>query len=276
MRSYFFIPATKLGKLSYIKALGVDEIIIDFEDAILSSDKEKLLPELKSISGGDQLWYRIPVRDNFQDIIDMGFMHKVLGLGVNKIVLPKIKSGDEVRQVLEHTRNWPVKWILLVEHPRLLVELSNVLQDQALEEKIEGIALGSHDLITFLKAVHSPEHLIYPRTKILYLAKAYDKLAIDIASMNVSQRDDFEAELNFGLENGFDAKFLIHPLQHSWLMEYKSNKNSEIEWAREVMANVPLEGTGKEVEPFILNGQIIEKTHVEKAMDILNKNKNEK
>ena len=46
MKSYFFVPASKLKKIPEISKKGVDKIIIDFEDAILSCKKEKYLLEL--------------------------------------------------------------------------------------------------------------------------------------------------------------------------------------------------------------------------------------
>jgi len=252
--------------------MGVDEIIIDFEDSILTSNKEKLLPVLREVDNLESLWCRIPVRDNFEDNIDVSFLNKVLDLQINQIVLPKIKSKKELKKVFKAVGKRPVRWILLVEHPRLLVELNNILQDEKLERRIVGIALGSHDLITNLKAKYTTQNLIYPRTKVLYLAKGYEKQAIDIASMNVSQKNDFEEELRFGVENGFDAKFLIHPIQYTWMQEGREN-SGELEWALEIIASIPSSETSKDVEPFILNGQIVEKAHVEKAFEIIKRRK---
>jgi len=47
MQPYFFVPGTKLQKISTIKELGV-EIIIDIEDAVKASDRSRIILELLS------------------------------------------------------------------------------------------------------------------------------------------------------------------------------------------------------------------------------------
>lgn len=272
MRSYFFVPATKLSKIPTIISLGVSEIIIDFEDAVLQDQKESLLNQVKYTNGFEKLWYRIPLRNDYTDTPNIDFLTKVLNFGITKVVLPKLISKEEVKVVIEEISVFEsLKIILLIEHPRLLIEVVNVLQDTNLSGYISGLGLGSHDLTTFLDIKHAPNQLNYPRTKLIYLAKAYGKEAIDIAEMNISKKSNFENELLFGAENGYDAKFLIHPIQIRWLREFQGTKMEQISWAKKIIAALPEGHTGKEIEPFVLDGEIIEKPHVEKARLILMK-----
>ncbi len=66
-------------------------------------------------------------------------------------------------------------------------------------------------MMSLMHSEHDEAQLLYPRNKVLYLAKAFNKLAIDIAAMNISNKVAFEREISFGLEFGFDAKFFNSP-----------------------------------------------------------------
>lgn len=278
MKTYFFVPATRIHKLASIKQLGVDEIIIDFEDAILADDRGSLLKKVKELPDLKQYWYRVPLHDDqAQTTLDLNFLKNFLDIGVQQLVAPKLMSADEYRQLsdlLEAYRE--VQLILLIEHPRLLIELPQILQNQQIGKSILGLGIGSHDLMTFMGSEHSPEQIYFPRLQALYLAKAYGKEAFDIASMNISDQKHFEEELLFGLEYGFDSKFLIHPRQFEWLAGYDALQQKQVAWARRVVAALPEGAKNKDIEPFVLDGQVIEKPHVEKAYEILNKYSDEK
>lgn len=278
METYFFVPATKIHKLEDIRRLGVDEIIIDFEDAILDQDRERLLLDVKKLPGLNQFWYRIPLHNELDGtVLDLEFLIHFLEIGVRKLVVPKLSSKEEYESLHRQFQKYKeVEVILLVEHPRLLVELPQILQDKQLGKSVLGLGIGSHDLMTFLGSEHSPIHVYFPRMQSLYIAKAYGRKAFDIASMNISDQQNFEEELRFGLEHGFDSKFLIHPRQFGWLTQYDALEQKQLAWACKVISALPEDTKGKDIEPFVLDGQVIEKPHVEKAYEILNKYRDEK
>lgn len=276
MKSFFFIPATNIDKINFIKSFDSDDIIIDFEDSVLEINRKELLN--KAFSLNDQnLWFRIPIRNESNDNLNIDLLNSFLISGKKKFVIPKIYSKAEFDDIYTNhlSKYLDLKLILLIEHPRLIVELVQILQSQH-ADIIAGIGIGSHDLMNYIKAEHNEEQLYFPRINVLYLAKAYNKISIDIASMNISNKQLFNEELKFGIKNGFDAKFLIHPNQLKWLNSFDELKNKHIQWAKQIMAALPSDFKGKEVEPFILNGEVIEKPHVEKAQAILKKYKDEK
>lgn len=277
MLSFFFIPATKLSKIDTINAVGVDEIIIDFEDAITENDRSLLIHKIINVKEYKKYWYRIPCRNKFDDDLDSKFLIEILDLGIKKIIIPKLKSKEDIEEVFNSIKSFDkMEFIILIEHPKLLLEFLQILQCNKYEQYIVGIGLGSHDMMSFLSAEYVEEKLIYPRTKVLYLAKAFNKIAIDIASMNISNKIDFEKELKFGLEHGYDAKFLIHPNQIEWLNNFEDVKEKQMKWANRIISALKDSYNGKGLDPFILDGQIIEKPHVDKAFAILKRYINEK
>lgn len=276
MKSFFFVPATKIGNLELIKGQLPDEIIVDFEDAVLAQDREQLFHQVTS-SDVSNLWFRVAIRNENTSILHFEFLEQFLTHGIRKFVIPKLASYGEYVKLFQDclSKYSALKLILLVEHPRLMVELPQLLQDPV-SNIIDGIGMGSHDLMKFIEAEHGKEQLFYPRMNLLYLAKAYNKMAIDIASMNIGNKTLFDEELLFGIENGFNAKFLIHPNQLDWLKGFDGVKFKRLEWAKRVMLSFPANFEGNEVEPFVLDGEVIEKPHVEKAQAILKQYKDDK
>lgn len=270
--SYFFIPASRLNKLEKILKYSPDNIIIDFEDSILAENIEVFFKELKNISNISSYWFRIPLRNNFDEELNLKYIEEFYKFGVKNIILPKIKSSSELNTIIGIYGE--LKFIILIEHPRLLLELQNeLMQNSMIEKSIYGIGLGSHDLMTYLNSEHTPKQLDYPRKKVLYLAKAYNLQAIDIASMDVFSKESFIDEVRYAIENGYDAKFLIHPKQLEWFKEETGQDEELFRWAKNVVAHLPENYSGESIEPFILNEEVIEKPHAVRALRII-RNKN--
>lgn len=270
MNSYFFVPASRLHKIEDIQNLEPNNIIIDFEDAILSSDMETYFKKLESIKDIALNWFRIPLRSDFNEDINLKYIDEFISIGVNSIVLPKLKSIAELVQIVEKYKR--IRIIVLIEHPRLLIELRNsYLKHLDVFQAIVGIGLGSHDLMTFMNAKHIEEQLDYPRREVLYLAKAYGIEAIDIACMEISNKETFIKEFVYGQDSGFDAKFLIHPIQLKWFDNQIKLDPTSLVWAKNIMKYLPDNYNGEDISPFVLDGEVIEKPHALKALQIMKK-----
>ena len=119
MKSYFFIPATRLRKISAIQKAGADFTIIDFEDAILKADIGILFDEMINFCEVKDSWFRIPVRNSFEENLDLEYIDKFKAIGVKKIVVPKLKCTAELITIIEMYKD--LKFIILIEHPKLLL-----------------------------------------------------------------------------------------------------------------------------------------------------------
>lgn len=273
MKSYFFIPASRLRNIKNIQRLNPDSTIIDFEDAILGKDIDNYFKEIKDISNFDSYWFRLPIRNDFKDEVDLSYVQKFTNIGIKFIVLPKIKTAAELINICNEFKN--TKFIILIEHPRLLLEMRYILMNNiSVLKNIVGLGMGSHDLTTFLSAKHEEEQLDYPRKEVLYIAKAYNFLAIDIASMEIFDKTNFIKEVEYGKDNGYDAKFIIHPRQLSWLKNNVKNESKTLNWAISVLDKLPKNYAGEDVAPFVLNNEVIEKPHAIKALEIIKKHNN--
>lgn len=271
MQSYFFIPASRLKNFIKIKQSKPNFIIIDFEDAIVEKEIGVYFEELRNIKNYESYWYRLPVRKDFNDDIDLKYIKKFRNSGISSIVLPKVKSANELKHICQKFQD--LQFIVLIEHPKLLLEIRYVLmKNYESLHNIKALALGSHDLTTFLNAKHQEQQLDYPRKELLYTAKAYNLLAIDIASMEIFNSKVFNDEVKSGIDNGYDAKFVIHPNQLKWLRSH-NQIDIDINWAKSVLLELPKGYSGEDFAPFVLNKQVIERPHALKALEILKNNK---
>lgn len=272
MEGFFFIPATKIDKIQNVLKSYDCQVIIDFEDAVLPSDRESLFDFFflqKDIPF--DVWVRLPLLE--ESGFGLGNILTFIKKGFFRFVLPKIASKAEydavAKAVYSHSTN--IEFILLIENPLLLLQLKELLLSDV-NSMIKCVALGSHDLLSLLGAEHTLKQLNFPRYYMLYCAKAYGKKAIDIVSMDLSNENAFKEGVQEGLVSGFDAKFLLHPRQATWFKEVTQD-NRLLEWARKIIDRLPYGIDTKDIEPFVLDGEVIEKPHVTKAIQILQQTK---
>lgn len=274
MESYFFIPGSKLQKIAVIKDAGADNIIIDMEDSLAFSERGGLLQELiVSPVSYSQHWVRVPLRSHFGEAINTTVLDTLINAGYRNFVLPKILDYPEWLSFARTYENSEIACILLVEHPRMLMQLYNMLEDTVTLRLLKGIALGSHDLASFCSFEHTSKNLGYAREQVYFIGKALGINAIDIASMDVSSADNFKTEVMEGFRAGYDGKFIIHPRQLSIFHIATQYSSEEIAWATRVQEAYRQTIGKDEFKPVIIQNEILERPHLERAFRILSSSK---
>lgn len=268
---YFFVPATKINKLDAIRNLTSLSCILDFEDAVAGVDLKPILEIPQHFKYANDLWCRIPVMAG--DQIEMpSYLDILKSWGIKKWVLPKLNKPADFDTIVKYFPR-EHKFMVLVETPMLFLNMASLLAVH--KDRIEAIGLGSHDLMIAMGAEHIGSNLFPVRFQLKMIAAAYEVQAVDIASMNLNDDQAFMDEMQTGQEMGYDSKFLLHPKQLNWYLDFnKGVKSRELAWAERVLSR----GGGVlngEVEAFELDGEIIEKPHLNKAISIINAYKND-
>ena len=264
MESYFFVPGLKLHKIADVLAMGANHIIIDLEDAVKESDRVGILQSL-SETDYSQYHIRIPLYDEMGEV-DATFLAQLCERGYRRFVFPKIASADDF-ETLFWTAPEDIEVILLVESPRLLLESFALVTKHS--NIITGIGSGSHDFMSEVGGKHTLENLEYLRHHLLYVARAANITAIDIASMELRDEAIFSHELSDGFDKGYDAKFLIHPWQFSIFNKMQFYSREDYDWAKRVQAELENSGSSGEFNPVVVNGQVIERPHLNRMRKIL-------
>lgn len=266
MESYFFVPGTRLHKIQDIKNLGVTDIIIDLEDAVKFSERLDLLNNLIKDDSLRQCYVRVPLYDD-EEKLDVSLLKKLIESGFTKFVFPKIEGKKHFKEIVKGLNSDVIKIIILVETSRFFLEIKDVLFDY--KEFLTGLGIGSHDLMAEIGGVHNLQNLEFLRQHLLLYARSVNVLAIDIASMELKNKTDFQNEILDGVKKGYDAKFYIHPWQLEQLKELNLYSKDEFEWAKRIKKELSKVLNEKEFSPTVIEGQIIERPHLKKVNRIL-------
>lgn len=266
MDSFFFIPGNKLDKINFVTSLEVTEVIIDLEDAIKYSEREPVLERLLQDKDLQGFYIRVPLYDN-RGYINTAILEKLIHSGFKKYVFPKINSLNDFEKISVVFQIVDIKIILLVETPLFFFEVREVLSKY--KGLFTGIGIGSHDFMSIIGGVHTLDNINYIRQNILYLARAYGISAIDIASMELKDEVGFKDEIIDGFKKGYDAKFFIHPWQFTVYKGVRFYDEKDYNWALKVNEAFSQSGHDDEFNPVMIDGQVIERPHLNKMKQIL-------
>ena len=268
MESYFFVPASKLHKIKEFQSLEIDEYIIDFEDAIKASQRNDFFLELEHLECSKSCYLRVPLHSLLNPAqLDLSLLKSFLDKGFTRYVLPKLNSVVELEKVWKIFDTLAVDIILLIETPKLYLELLSMTFEN--DGKLKGIGLGSHDFMSVIGAKHQLKNLEQVRQNILYLARAMETKAIDIASMELTNETSFKEEIIDGHDKGFDGKFIIHPNQHKLLSNFQFYSEEEYLFALKVNKVITQLEDMKEFNPIRIDGKVIEQPHLNRVKKIL-------
>lgn len=266
MKSYFFVPGSRLHKISEMHTLSISEIIIDLEDAIKFSERKQILEELKSKGSYKNFYIRIPLY-NENEKLEISFLEELYVSGFRKFVFPKIQKASDFDILINGKEYSDIEIILLVETARFFLEVKDVFFKYG--NIFSGIGLGSHDFMSEVGGDHDLKNLEYVRLHILYLARMINIEAIDIASMELKDKAAYKDEILDGFRKGYDAKFFIHPWQINTFKSISLYSENELVWAKKIKNELVKVGGKNEFNPIVVDGQIIERPHLAKAEKII-------
>lgn len=266
MDTYFFVPGNRINKIEDIEALGVTQIIIDLEDAVKFSERESILKVFKNNNLLQKYFIRIPLF-NEKGILDFYFLKKLVDFGYSNFVFPKLNEFDQVSQVFNSIGTANIKVLLLIETPRLFLEAKDILL--SFRKYIFAIGMGSHDFMSEIGGEHTLKNLEVVRLQLLYLARMCSMEAIDIASMELIDEKSFKDEIIDGFMKGYDAKFFIHPWQLNVFKGLSLYTEKDYFWATKILETLKEVGNVDEFNPVIIDGQVIERPHLNKAKKII-------
>jgi citrate lyase beta subunit len=258
IKSYFFIPASHPKLLEKIETIIADHIIIDLEDAVKKEDLEKALQLLSEITATEKYFIRPPLFRNEE--FDKSLFLQLKKLGFRNYLVPKFRTFEQLKEIencLNDNELGETIFILVIENPESLFGIREIILSTKL--KITGLGFGSQDYCTETGMHHTYENLKYPRFLISGIAKSFHMNAIDIACMEVKNKEEIKREIADAFELGFEGKFLIHPMQIEVLENYIFYTDEQIREAEEILEEYLAAG---QPAVFSFNGKAIEPPHI--------------
>jgi citrate lyase subunit beta/citryl-CoA lyase len=270
-RSVLYMPASNERALEKAKTLMVDALIFDLEDAVAPDAKEQARENACAAARSGEYGRReVTIRVNgigtqWHD----ADLAAACAAGPDGIVVPKVGSGDEVRQLVgameaagapEHTMLWA-----MVETPQAMLHCEEIA---GASERLAVLVMGTNDLAKELHAEHVPgrQPLLTGLGLCLLAARATGTVILDGVYNNVKDAEGFEAECLQGRQMGFDGKTLIHPGQVEACNAAFAPSEAQVEEARGILQAWE-DGAGSGVVTF--GGRMVESLHVDTARRVL-------
>ena len=246
LKSWLFTPATKADRFGRAAEVHADALIIDLEDAVALSDKQKArtaaLQYLEQPAGSrlpGALRINAPVtRAGIEDL------HSLLesSAALDYIILPKCDSPafiSMVRVLLDQAGK-KTEIIALIESAKGVEALPDIVKSDV---KPVGLLFGAADMAADLGAKTTWETLFFVRSRILQVAASAGVVVVDSPFFDIADLEGLKRETKAAGDLGFHGKAAIHPKQISIINEVFTPSAEEVARARQILT-VNQQGVG--------------------------------
>lgn len=261
-RSYLFVPGDRPERHAKALASGADRVVMDLEDAVSPAAKAEARAQvavaLQSLPADERK--RIVVRINdtstawFADDLAM-----LAAAGAVAVMLPKAEQADTLH--LLRSRCPGIALLPLVESAR------GVLAAQALAAVpgVDRLVFGTLDFALDLDLSGDPFGFDHAASQ-LALASRAAGIASPVAGVTPEIADDdrLRADLARARAHGFGAKLCIHPRQVPVLHAALLPSDSELDWARRVVA-----ATDGQPAAVQVDGRMVDRPVLQRAQALL-------
>jgi citrate lyase subunit beta / citryl-CoA lyase len=244
-RSMLFVPVTQRRFVEGAHRRGADAIILDLEDAVAPSEKERaraLVPEAAAIvaQGGADVVVRInrPMRMTAKDL------EAVIGPRVQAIALPKAESADHVRLVAEIIDDLEAERGMAPGTTRILAMVEtaaaffHIAEIARAHPRLVALNLGAEDFALSAGILPTAEGLMMPKQVAVFAARAAGIMPLGFIGTVAEYHDldGFRETVRRSRRLGFVGASVIHPSQIAILNEEFRPGVEEIDHARRVLA----------------------------------------
>ncbi len=268
-RSVLYMPGSNPRPLEKAKGLPADVLVFDLEDAVAPEAKDEARTRVVTVIGAGGYGGReLVVRTNG---LDTPWGHAdltaVAASKANAVLLPKVESGDAVRQaarILEGAGAPPglAIWCMM-ETPLAMLRAEEIA---AAHPRMACLVMGTSDLAKDLGASHTRDRLpmITSLGLCLLAARAHGLAILDGVHVDLDDDAGFAATCRQGSELGFDGRTLIHPKTLDAANAAYAPDKAAVAWARKIIkAHGAAAAQGDGVT--VVDGKLVEALHVAEA-----------
>lgn len=251
-RSELTCPGHSSSMMAKAAASEADEVIFDLEDACAVSQKEAARATVAqalstlTFTNGKVRAYRVNGVETpwcYRDVIDV---LEVAGAFVDSLVVPKVRSADDVRFIdrlvtqVEQAKGLPLGRIRLEALIETAAGLINAASIASSSPRLSSLIFGVADYAGEVGArdfrADADRLFYYPRAHLLAAARAAGIDAIDSVTVQFKELGQVEADAKASAKLGFDGKWAIHPAQLPAIHAAFTPTVAELERAQRVIA----------------------------------------
>lgn len=280
MRSLMFVPAHNQKLLDSAVKRDVDVLLLDIEDSVPYSDKQRARDNIKefvkrSDLNGKLLFPRVNDRESGELLKDA---YQLTIEGISGFMYPKSTKGEDIYffgkllETIEYEKGIPIgtfKIIPLIETAGAVINIKEICMACT---RIVAVAFGCEDYVTDLQGKHDidGQSIMLARNLISIGARSCGVLPIDTVHIRVHDLDDLEKNLKISKNLGFEGMLVLTPKELPLVHQYFSPTDEEVFWAKEMLA-LSAEATAEGKGVAVKKEQFIGPPMVKMARNILKK-----
>ncbi|MGO4203747.1 CoA ester lyase [Rhodococcus sp. TAF43] len=235
-RSWLLVPADKPERFAEAFESAADAVILDLEDAVIASNKDKARAELtRWTRSGGRAWVRIndATTEHWNnDLAAIAALDNIEG-----VMLAKTETAEQVDATAQRLHPG-TRVIALVETAAGMVAATSIAQSPATFR----LAFGSGDYRRDTGMDQSPLAMAYPRSHLTAASRAAG-LPGPIDGPTVSFRQSvLEDETTNAASLGATGRLCMRPEQTSTVNKLLSPTDHDVRWARKVIDTLGEDG----------------------------------
>ena len=244
-RTYLFAPGNHERRGEKALGLGSDVVILDLEDAVAVSEKEKtrqLITKRLQQTRNCAVFVRINAYDT--DFC-FGDIYSIVSENLDGIVLPKLESAADLKSVdwflgnLERERDLTlgsIELMPIIETAKGAVAIRDIAKASS---RVRRLAFGGGDYTKDLSMEWTlTEEELLPIRSEFVLASRYGELEppIDTVFIHIKEHTAYLKSCQNVLKLGFQGKMCIHPDQVAVTNKTFTPSNEEVVWSKRVIS----------------------------------------
>ncbi|PIE48093.1 MAG: CoA ester lyase [Gammaproteobacteria bacterium] len=282
-RSYLFVPANRIDRISKALSSDADAIIIDLEDAVSNAEKTIARKNLQAFFAqqttkiNKPVWIRInniggKQNDDTSDFKQDLLLCQQLKQHLLGIVLPKVENGETIEYV-HNTTKLPIIAQLETAHA---IYMLKAIVSKAYIKGLHAISYGTLDICNelnlSLNSQAQKDFINHLRYQLLLASKA-SGLSPPIESIYADFKDEkgLTKMANYVSDLGFSGMLAIHPNQLDSINEAFITSKIDISFAKKVINHY----TKTKEATFAINGIMVDLPLINQCDAVIKKlNKN--
>ena len=264
IKTWLFVPATRIDRVGKAFASGTDAVIVDLEDAVATTDKVQARKDLQvyyNSQAYQPIWVRINKAGSeefFKDVVLCQKMPNLAG-----VLLAKAEQASDIENAHNMT-GLPV--IALIETALGLYQIDSMAKSAGLLAFSYGFLDLCNDLQVHVGTAAADVIANQIRYQLLLTSKVHQLLApIDTVYTDFNDGKGLGQRVQLWSQMGMSGMLCIHPKQVSTVKQSLQPTNADIEFARRVIEEY--ERSGQAV--FKIAGQMVDAPVIERCRQLL-------
>ncbi|WP_296245478.1 MULTISPECIES: HpcH/HpaI aldolase/citrate lyase family protein [unclassified Psychrobacter] len=272
IKTWLFVPATRIDRVAKAFASGANAVIVDLEDAVAQPDKAQARAALKDYYDNPQktqhedkshrpIWLRINQAGSAEFTKDLALCQQLPKL--TGVVLAKAEQATDIEKIYQKT-GLPV--IALIENAIGLYHANEMAKASGLIAFSYGFLDLCNDLQVQVGTASADIIANQIRYQLILTSKVHQLLApIDSVYADFNDSAGLQKRVHLWLQMGMSSMLCIHPKQVNVVKDSLQPTAGEIEFAQRVVAEYQRSGQAV----FKINGNMVDAPVIKRSYQLL-------